>query len=100
MQYEVLLDLPYMNFKSPGQIKQIYGADLIMEGECQFSIGFDVRNIDAYTSPVKVKGNTSPGGMVPIEVNGTEFSLRFRNYDNKPFRLDAVTIYYNVIGTI
>jgi len=100
LQYEVLLDLPYMDFKSPGQLKQIYGADIVMEGQCDFSIGFDVRNIDAYTAPVKVKGNTRPGGMVPIEVSGTEFSLRFRNYDNKPFRLDAVTLYYNVLGAM
>ncbi len=97
-QYEVLLDLPYMDFKLPGRTKQIYGVDLVMDGRCEFSIGFDVRNPDAFTPPVRVKGNTRPGGVVPVECAGTEFSLRFRNYDNRPFRLDAVTVYFNDLG--
>ncbi len=98
IQYEVLLDLPYMDFKLPGRTKQIYGVDLVLEGRCEFSIGFDVRNPDAFTPPVRVTGNTRPGGVVPIECAGTEFSLRFRNYDNRPFRLDAVTVYFNDLG--
>lgn len=97
-QFEVLLDLPYMDLKTPGQTKMIYGADIVMEGACEFSIGFDVRDPDAYTPAVKVKGNTRPGGIIPIECAGTEFALRFRNYDNKSFRLDAVTLYYDVLG--
>ncbi len=99
-QYEVLIDLPYMNFKTPGQLKRIVGADVVVDGKCEFSIGYDVRDPDAFTTPVKVKGNTRPGGMIPIECTGTEFSLRFRNYDAGPFRLDAVTLYYDVLGPV
>ncbi len=99
-QFEVLLELPYMNFKSAGQLKRITGVDLVMEGQCYFSVGFDVRDPDAFTPEVKVKGNTRPGGIIPVECCGTEFALRFRNYDNKPFRLDAVTVYYEVLGPV
>lgn len=100
LQFEVLLDLPYMDFKSPGQLKRIYGADVVVDGKCEFSIGYDVRNQDAYTSPVKVKGNTRPAGMIPVECGGTEFALRFRNYDSAGFRLDSVTLYYDVLGSM
>lgn len=99
-QYEVLIELPYMNFKSPGQLKRITGVDVVIDGRCDFSIGFDVRDPDAYTPPVNVKGNTRPSGMIPVECCGTEFSLRFRNYDNKPFRLDAVTVYFDNLGPV
>lgn len=99
-QFEVLVDLPYMDFKKPGSMKQIYGADVVIEGRCDFSIGFDVNDPDAYTPFVRVKGNTRPGGMVSVECVGTEFALRFRNYDNKPFRIDSVTIYYNDLGDV
>lgn len=99
-QYEVLIDLPYMNLKTPGQLKFIQGADVVVEGQCEFSVGYDVRNPDAFTMPVKVKGNTRPGGKIPMECAGTEFALRFRNYDNKPFRLDSVTLYYELSSTL
>lgn len=99
-QFEVLLDLPYMNFKTPGQLKRIYGVDLVIDGRCEFSIGYDVRDPDAFTTPVKIRGNTRPQGMIPVECSGTEFSLRFRNFDDKPFKLDAVTIYYDVLGPV
>ena len=99
-QYEVLIQLPYMDFKLPGHEKAIYGADVVIEGACEFSIGYDVRDPDAFTTPVRVKGNTAPGGMIPVECVGTAFSLRFRNYDNKDFRLDAVTIYYEDLGAL
>lgn len=96
-QFEVLVVLPYMDFKKPGAEKAITGVDVVIDGRCEFSIGFDVRDPDAFTSPVKVRGNTRPGGIIPVECVGTEFSLRFRNYDNKPFRLDAVTVYFDVL---
>lgn len=99
-QYEVLIQLPYMDFKTSGELKRIYGIDVVIEGRCFVSVGYDVRDPDAFTPEVKVKGNTRPGGMISVECCGTEFSLRFRNYDNKPFRLDGVTVYYDVLGAI
>lgn len=96
--YEVVVELPYMDLKTPGQLKRLYGADVVIDGVCDFSIGFDVRNTEAITPSVKVIGNTRPGGMIPVECCGTEFSLRFKNYDNKAFRLDSVTLYYDVLG--
>lgn len=98
--FEVVLELPYMDLKSPGQLKRLVGVDLVMEGECDFSIGFDVRNTDAYTPVIRLRGNTRPGGMIPMEACGTEFSLRFRNLTNKPFRLDAVTLYFEPLGAV
>jgi hypothetical protein len=98
--FEVVLQLPYMDLKTPGMRKIIHGADLVMEGRCEFSVGYDVRDPTAFTDPVTVKGNTRPGGMIPVGCDGTEFSLKFRNNDNKPFRLDAVTLYYDVLGPV
>lgn len=98
--FEVLLDLPYMDLKTPGQLKRLYGVDLVVDGRCDFSVGFDVRDPDARTSPVSIGGNTRPGGLIPVECSGTEFSLRFKNYDKKPFRLDSVTLYYEVLGAM
>lgn len=98
--FEVLLQLPYMDLKAPGQMKRLLGADLVMEGECAFSAAFDVCNPDASTPPVRVRGNTRPGGAIPMECCGTEFSLIFRNLSSKPFRLDAATLYFDSLGAV
>lgn len=99
-EYEVVLELPYMNFKMPGVLKRVYGIDLVIQGECYFSMGFDVRNLEAATDEVRVVGNTYGGGLIPVEVTGTEFAPRFRNVTNQPFQLDALTIYYETLGVI
>ena len=74
------------------------GVDVVMEGKAYLSIGFDSRNVDARTPEVLVKGNTRPLGMIPIPCCGTEFSIRLRNYDDEPFKLNAITLYYNTLG--
>ena len=99
-EYEVILELPYMNFKTPGVLKRVYGVDLVMQGECYFSMGFDVRNFEAVTDEVRVAGNTYGGGLIPLEVAGTEFAPRFRNVTDQPFQLDALTIYYEPLGVL
>lgn len=98
--FEVLIDMAYMDLKSPGQLKHVYGADVVIEGECEFSVGYDSRDPDAYTLPVPVRGNTRPGGMIPVGCTGTEIALRFRNYSGDPFRLDAVTLHYDILGPL
>jgi hypothetical protein len=90
--YEVIVQTPYMDFKTPGILKQLTGADVVMEGAAEFSIGYDVRDPTAWTEEVHVEGNTRPGGLLPMACSGTEFSLRFRNFDAKLWRLDACTI--------
>lgn len=98
--FEVSLEMPYMDFKTPGSLKQVYAIDIVMEGECEFSLGFDVRNADAVTDAVRIIGNTRGGGLIPIECCGTEFSPRFRNVTDEGFRLDALTIYYHELGSM
>lgn len=100
VNYEVMLELPYMDFKTPGQLKRIYGIDIVMDGQCYFSMGWDARNAQAITDEVRIIGNTRGGGLIPIECCGTEFSPRFRNLDDQPFRLDALTVYYEALGAI
>ena len=98
MQYEVLIELPYMDFKKPGQLKMIQGIDAVLEGTAYLSIGFDSRDPDARTPEVLISGNSRPGGMIPVPCCGTEISIRIRNFDDKPFKLNALSVYYNLLG--
>lgn len=98
--YEVTVQIPWMNFKSPGVLKHMYGIDLAMEGECYVSVGMDARHPESFSGEVRIVGNTYAGGLIPLECCGTEFSFRFRNVTDQPFRLDALTVYYNALGEI
>ncbi len=98
--YEVLVQIPYMNFKSPGVLKRIYGLDIAMEGECFISVGIDVRSEGSFTEEIRVIGSTYGGGLIPVECCGTEFSFKFRNKTKDAFRLNALTVYYDLLGVI
>ena len=98
--YEVLIQIPWMNFKTPGVLKHMYGIDIAMDGECFISVGMDARHPDSFTDEVRVAGNTYGGGLIPIECCGTEFSFRFRNVTNQPFQLNALTVYYDTLGVL
>lgn len=99
-QYEMLVELPYMDFKKPGVLKHIRGMDVVFDGSAYVSIGYNANDPDAFTPELLVSGNTRPGGLIPFECVGTEFSIRVRNYDAKPFQLNGITLYYELLDTV
>lgn len=99
-RFPVLIDLPYMDFKRPGTLKHVYGIDVVCEGRCEVSMGFDSRDLDARTPALPVSGNTRPGGIIPLECCGVEISPRIYAYNAGEFQLDAITIYYDDLGAV
>lgn len=98
--FETYIQIPYMDFKKPGVLKHVMGVDLVCEGSCYFSIGYNEAEPEAATPEVVIRGNTRPGGLIPLECLGTEFNFRIRNRDGKPFRLDAITVHYESLGPV
>ena len=89
-----------MDFKKPGVLKHIRGMDVVFDGSAYVSIGYNANDPDAFTPELLVSGNTRPGGLIPFECVGTEFSIRVRNYDAKPFQLNGITLYYELLDTV
>ncbi len=96
--YEVVIQMPWMNFKKPGVLKRITGIDLAIEGRCWLAVGTDANNPDFFTDEMEVRGNTFSGAIVPFICMGNEFSFRFRCDNSDYFRLDALTVYYQDMG--
>jgi hypothetical protein len=96
----VVVQLPYLSFKTPGTLKQIWGMDAVMDGECDVSVLFDARDQTAETLPVPFSGDTRPGEVTPIEACGTELSMRFRNETTDPWRLDTIVVHYENLGIL
>ena len=99
-QYEMLVELPYMDLKKPGILKHITGMDVVFDGQAMVSIGYNVNDPDAFTPELLVKGNSRPGGRIPVECMGTEFAVRVRNYDDQPFQLNGITLYYENLDVV
>lgn len=97
-QYEVLIELPYMDFKKPGALKMVQGFDAVLQGKAFISLGYNANEPDAFTPEVLVSGNTRSGGIIPIPCCGTEICIRIRNFDDQPFKLNALSLYYQVLG--
>jgi hypothetical protein len=97
---EVVVQLPYLSFKTPGTLKQVWGMDAVMDGGCDVSLLFDARDQTAETFPVPFSGDTRPGEITPIEACGTELSMRFRNVTTEPWRLDAIVVHYETLGIL
>ena len=99
-RYECYLEMPWMDFKRPGVLKMVYGMDIVCEGSCEVSLGFNANNASASTPFIPVHGNTRPTGIIPVQCAGTEFSPRIYCYNDEPFELEAITLYYNEMGYV
>lgn len=97
-EYEVRVQLPFMNFKQPGIMKRITGIDIVKEGICEVAIMCNPnhKGIPQYTTPfVEVyANNTRSGGRIPFQCAGTEFSIVIRNKTKEYFRLDELSVYF------
>jgi hypothetical protein len=98
--YETTLELPYLDSKKPGITKRYGGVDVVCLGDCFVAHKFDARDESLITNEIPISGDTRPGPMTPVEVVTTELATRIRNFDDKDFRLDAITYYYEVTTPI
>ncbi len=96
--FEVKIETPWLDLKAPGQLKRLLGAEIIAQGACVFSVAFDEQYPNAITPVLRMRGNTRSTGRLPLSCTGRAFALRFQHQDNRPFRLDAVTLFYEPLG--
>ena len=97
-EYEVRVQLPFMNFKQPGIMKRITGIDIVKEGICEVAIMCNPNHQGKpqYTTPfVQIyANNTRSGGRIPFQCAGTEFSIVIRHKSKEYFRLDEISVYF------
>lgn len=98
--YEVVAQIPYMNLKKPGALKQIWGLDAVMQGSAEIQVLFDVRDELMYQSLGTVSGDSRPGGQAPVGVMGTDIALKFINNDDQDWRLDSTQLYFETLGVV
>jgi hypothetical protein len=97
--YEVLIETPFVDFKSPGVDKMIYALDAVLTGTGEISHRFDPRQPQLLTSPpVTITGDTQPGTLYPVELVTTNLATRVRNFDDKEFELHSFSYKFEVLA--
>lgn len=66
----------YLDFGTPGVTKMMEGFDIVSSGSPSISIGYDQRDLSAYTDSYAVDADTLPGAVIPFPMAAPTFSLR------------------------
>lgn len=97
--YEVMIELAYLDFKSPGVLKQIQAMDAVVTGSCEISHRYDPRNTELVTNPpVIIQGDSRPGYLLPVELCAVSIAPVIRNFDDDEFELHQLTYYFESLG--
>lgn len=100
VEFEVNIEFPYLDFKTPGVLKQIFGMDTVMVGEAQMQIKFDARQPDFITPPIDMVGDTRPGEMTAVEIVSVGIAPVLTCANDGEFELHAITMYFNELGVL
>ena len=99
--YSVDIELAYLDFKSPGVLKQIVAMDAVVSGQCQISHRYDPRSTELVTNPpVTIQGDSRPGYLMPVELMAVSISPVIRNYDDQEFELHMLSYFYENLAPL
>lgn len=86
---------PYLDFGQIGREKQLYGFDLVFEGQAGVSFGYSQTNFALATDPYfLVPEDTLPGQPIPMPLAGPSFQLRLEMESlDAPWEVQAAAIY-------
>ena len=91
---EVVAELPYLDMKRPGTLKQFTGVDVAAAGGLNLRFKFDPANPQRATPALRLSGDTRPLPRIPVEVMATNLAIEVSNVSDGLFELAEITIYY------
>lgn len=96
----VEVQMAFQDAKSPGIAKQIWGGDYVFQGTPNVSFKYDPRDLGKESIPQSINGDTRPRDMCPVEIVAPAIAPVFRHSLDEDFELDAVTLFFNVLGAV
>lgn len=97
---DVEIQMAFQDAKSPGVLKQVYGADYVVTGSPQVSFKYDPRDLSKESIPQTISGDTRPSDVISVEVCAAAIAPVFRHSADEAFEFDAATFYFNSLGTM
>jgi len=82
----------YLDCGQPGVTKELEGFDVVGTGSPSVSIGYDQRNLEAFTTPYAVDPDTLPGDIIPLFLAAPSLSVKVE-YAEAPWSLSLANLY-------
>lgn len=88
---------PYLDFGQIGREKQLFGFDLVINGEVEVSFGYAQDDFALATAPYEISGDTLTGQVIPMPLAGPSFQLRltFPGTQESRWEWQASVLYLN-----
>lgn len=90
------VELPFLDFKASGMLKQVHGMDAVLQGSCNVQFRFDPNSPSLITSAQSLSGDTRPNGLIPIGICCTNLAPVLSG--TSACQIDLLTFYYDVLG--
>ena len=94
----VEIEMPFLDMKKPGHLKQFVGFDFVGKGTAAIKFKLDARNEDIVTDTLSVKGDTRQGDMVPLVAEAVAIAPIITHQADEEFELHALTFYFEDLG--
>lgn len=96
--YEMRVEFPFLDFKTPGIEKYIMSMDLVVTGEVELQFRYDPNDETKITDPITISGNTRGLATIPIEATLPAIAPVFTSSSESEVQIDAMTFYYDLLG--
>ena len=92
---EGVVSWPYLDLGAIGRTKQMVGFDLVIQGECAVSFGYDQKDEALATDPYTVDGDTLTGDVIPMPLAAPSVQMRLTFSGGQDWEWSASVIYLN-----
>lgn len=96
--YEMRVDFPFLNFKTPGVLKHIKAIDLVVDGTVDVQFKYDPNDETKLTDPITVSGNTRTTQTIPLEITVPSLAPVFTSNTSANVEINSISFYYDNLG--
>lgn len=94
----VSMESSFQTLKKSGLWKQIFGADVLIEGAADVQYKYDSRAPTTFTTAQGISGDSRPGLLLPVELVTTEVGFKITQTANTDMLFSGLTLYFNELG--
>jgi hypothetical protein len=88
-----VIQWPWMDFGSPGINKHFIGFDIVAFGTSAIEIGYDQKDLNAWTLSYQIPADTLPDQIIPIECHAPSFAVRLTFDGSQAWQWNALQVY-------